>query len=83
MSGTAQELIAAMPEKVWSIEASKSEIDSYIKAYKTSNIKAVQGGAELRLLSENPPAPNAVLETPTMEDVFLYYFGETAGEADD
>lgn len=83
MSGTTQELIAAMPEKVWSVEVPKTEIDSYLKAYKTSNIKAVQGGAELRLLSENPPTPNAVLETPTMEDVFLYYFGETAGEADD
>lgn len=79
MSGTSQELIAAMPEKVWSLEVPRAEIDSYIKAYKTSNIKTIHGDAKLRILSAEQPAGNAVLETLTLEDVFLYYFGESAG----
>lgn len=83
MSGTADELIAAMPEKVWRVETPRAGITSYIKTYKVSNIKTVNAGAELRLLSKDKPAPDAVLETPTMEDVFLYYFGEKAGGTDD
>lgn len=78
MSGTSQEIIAAMPERVWSLETPRAGIDSYLKKYKTSNVKTVNGGVKLRLLSAEQPAGNAVLETPTLEDVFLYYFGENA-----
>lgn len=41
------------------------------------NIKNVQRKTQLRILSED-----AVLETATLEDVFLHYFGERAGEGD-
>lgn len=46
------------------------------------NIKNVQGKTELRILSEEKPSEDAVLETATLEDVFLHYFGERAGEGD-
>lgn len=83
MSGSSEELTSAMPEQVWSVEVEKQEIDAYLKAYKTSNVKTISGGAQLRILSGEKPAENAVLETATMEDVFLYYFGEKAGGDDD
>lgn len=81
-SGTSEELIASMPEKIWTFTASKSEIDGYLKTYKVSNIKNVPGGAELRVLSFDCPHPEAAVETATLEDVFLYYFGEKAGAND-
>lgn len=76
MSGTAEKLISSMPEKVWSCEIQKTKIDSYMKAYKVSNVKTVQGGVKLRILSVKQPTENAVLEIASLEDVFLYYFGE-------
>lgn len=82
VSGTTEELTAGMPEKVWNVCVPKTEISSYTRAYKVSNVKTVQGGAQLRLLSPDRPAEDAVLEAATLEDVFLHYFGERAGEED-
>lgn len=79
-SGTSEKLIAAMPEKVWSVNISKQAIDFYMKNYKVSNVKTVPEGAELRILSLEKPSENAVLENTTLEDLFLNYFGEEAGE---
>lgn len=82
-SGTSQELIAAMSGQVWSVKADKNEISSYLKTYKVSNIKTVSEGAVLRIISSKKPAEHAVLEHATLEDLFLDYFGERAGESDD
>lgn len=81
-SGTSQELLAAMPAQVWSIDVSKKEITSYMKAYQLSNIKTIPGGASLRIISSNKPGEHAVLENATLEDLFLLYFGEGAGGID-
>ena len=48
-----------------------------------SNVKTIPGGAELRIISRKQPAENAIQVDATLEDVFLYYFGERAGEDDD
>lgn len=82
-SGTSKELIAAMSGQVWSVKADKNEISSYLKTYKVSNIKTVSEGAVLRIISSKKPAEHAVLEHATLEDLFLDYFGERAGESDD
>lgn len=82
MSGTAEEIVASMPEKVWTFTVSKAQIDAYLKAYKVANVKTVPGGAELRVLSPVRPNSSAVEAEPNLEDAFLYHFGESAGEDD-
>ena len=82
-SGTAQELIDAMQEQVWRVETAREEAASYMKAYKVSNVKTIPGGVSLRVISSEKPAGYAVSETATLEDLFLNYFGERAGETDD
>ena len=82
MTGTAEEIIASMPEQVWSVCVPKAQIDSYLKSYKVANVKTVPGGAELRILSELRPEAEAIQVEATLEDVFLYYFGESAGDDD-
>lgn len=82
MEGTAEKLISSMQEQVWSVSVPKEDVGSYMKAYKVANVKNVQNGVELRILSARKPADHAVLETAVLEDVFLYYFGERAGEED-
>ena len=82
VSGTAQELAASMPERVWVCQVPKGRIDAYLKALKVSNVKTTPEGAELRIVSVEQPTDNAVQVVPTLEDVFLSYFGQRGGEAD-
>lgn len=81
-SGSAEEIISSMPESVWLLWVNKSKVDLYLKKYKVSNIKAEHDGVELRILSKQKPAVEAIETEATLEDVFLYYFGEKAGESD-
>lgn len=80
VSGTAQELIASMPEQVWACQVPKTRIDAYLKALKVSNVKTTPEGAELRIVSAEQPTDDAVRVQPTLEDVFLCYFGQRGGE---
>ena len=82
ISGTAKGLIDSMPEPVWSCTVPKSRIDSCLKAYKVANVKTIPGGAELRIVSKGRPAEDAVRVEPTLEDVFLCYFGERTDDSD-
>jgi len=83
ISGTADEIISTMPDKVWRCTVPKGKINAYLKNYKVANVKTVHDGAELRIVATDPPAENAAEEMPTLEDVFLYYFGERAGGRND
>ena len=60
----------------------KSKVSSFMKKYKVSNIRSEPYGAQLRIISGEKPLPDAVEEEASLEDVFLYYFGEKAGEND-
>ena len=83
ISGTSEDIIDSMPESVWISRVSKNSIDYCLKKFKVSNVKTIPGGAELRIISRKQPAENAIQVDATLEDVFLYYFGERAGEDDD
>lgn len=82
-SGTAEDLLAAMPEDVWSITVPREAAGNYLKSFKVSNVRSVPGGTQLRVLSALQPSPEAVLEDATLEDLFLSYFGEKAGDSHD
>lgn len=78
--GTSEELIYSMKENVWRCNVEKAQVPAIQKAYKVSNIKSEAHGAELRIISKDKPFADAVQENPNLEDVFLYYFGEKAGD---
>ena len=82
LKGTAEELIDSMEETVWKCFAEKPMVPALLKKYKVSNMKSEPHGAELRIISKERPLPDAVPEEAALEDVFLYYFGEKAGESD-
>lgn len=79
--GTADELICSMKEHVWKCFADRAAVPMLMKKYKISNVKAEAHGAELRIISSEKPLPDAVITEPGLEDVFLYYFGETGGDS--
>lgn len=78
--GTSWELTDLMSESVWKCCVPKKQAAQLMKEYKISNMKSGANEIELRIISENKPTSNAVLEESNLEDVFLYYFGEKAGE---
>lgn len=82
LSGTPEQLLASMNERVWSVTVADGGVEKYIKTYKVANVKTVHGGAKLRVLSKQPPCADAVEEALTLEDIFLYYFGGKVGEED-
>lgn len=79
-TGTAEQIVSSMDVSVWTCTASKEQVNDYMKKYKVGNVKTVSGGAELRILSKLPPSENAVKEEVSLEDAFLLYFGEKAGD---
>ena len=81
-TGTSEELTSGMEEGVWSCTVPSDKVNQYMQKYPVGNVKHVSGGVELRLLSKTPPSENAVREEATLEDVFLLYFGEKAGDED-
>ena len=82
-SGTQEEILNEVPIRVWRLDVRKSEVEHWQAMYKVANLKTMPQGAELRILSEQCPDTNAKEEELTLEDVFLYYFGEKAGNNDD
>lgn len=79
-TGTSEQIISSMDMSVWHCTVPKKELNHYMKKYLTGNIRTVSGGVELRVLSKTPPTENAVQEAATLEDAFLLYFGEKAGD---
>ena len=82
-TGTSDKLISSMDESVWHCTVSKQDEAHYLKKYPVSNVKTVSKGVELRILSKIPPVENAVRQEAALEDAFLLYFGEKAGDKDD
>lgn len=78
--GTTQELLSRAPTKVWTCTVSREEGGRLLHQYAASNVKTLPQGTQLRILSHVPPTPDAIEEDMTLEDLFLHYFGESAGE---
>ncbi len=81
--GTLDEITNTMPEKVWQCPVPQQEVSSITKRYKVSNIKTDRHSVDLRVISAEKPCETAVCVSPSLEDVFLYYFGEKAGDDND
>ena len=81
--GTLDEIIDSMPERVWTCFVRPQEVSAITKRYKVSNMKSEHGGVDLRIISAEKPYESAVFACPSLEDVFLYYFGEKVGDDND
>lgn len=80
--GTSQQLLAAAPTQVWTCTVPRAQADQLLHEYPVVNLKTLPQGVQLRVLSQTPPTPEAHPAEMTLEDLFLHYFGETAGETD-
>lgn len=78
--GDLDHMLASMQENVYACEVLQAEATKMMKQFKVSNMKAERGMVELRIIADQPPIHGASVVELTLEDVFLYYFGEKGGE---
>ena len=80
--GTSQQLLAAATTQVWTCTVPRAQADQLLHQYPVVNLKTLPQGVQLRVLSQTPTTPEAHPAEMSLEDLFLHYFGETAGETD-
>ena len=73
------DLLRKIEGQVWSVLAREDEVQSLQEIYRVTNILKNDDGVSLRILSESTPAENAKQVTPTLEDYYLYVFGNELG----
>ena len=75
---TTEALLRSVEGMVWSVTVPQREADRVKARYDVSNIAQRADGLALRIVSAEKPFENAQPEQPTLEDVFLHYFGREA-----
>lgn len=70
------ELLTEIEGKVWSVTVDTEKELALTQKFPCSNIMHTDGKSVVRLLSEYQPCPEAAPQSPNMEDMYLYYFGQ-------
>lgn len=73
------ELTKKIEGKVWNVPCLESEIQSMQNMFRVTNIARDEesGNVSLRVLSDEKPSEDSKIVTPTLEDYYLYIFGDT------
>ena len=71
------ELIKKIEGKVWTFSCFPDQLDKWINRFSVSNASIINGKYVLKIVSDQKPVDEAVNIQPNLEDVYLYYFGET------
>lgn len=64
--------------KVWEILIDNREVPKYSRNFSVVNLHHENNMVRLRIVSDTAPAADAVTVEPSLEDLFLYHFGEDA-----
>lgn len=64
--------------KVWEIFVSGKEISEYSRRFSVVNLRHENNMVRLRIVNETAPSIDAYAVEPSLEDLFLYHFGEEA-----
>ena len=67
-----------MEDKVWSVSCTQREVADFQAKYQIGNMTRTSNGVNLRIVADQQPTPQAHAVAPTLEDLYLYYFGEEA-----
>ena len=73
----AHELANKIDGKVWEIACKSEEVAQLQQTYRVINIAQTETGVTLRVLSDATPEGDAKTVAPTLEDYYLWVFGES------
>ncbi|MCI9440135.1 MAG: ABC transporter ATP-binding protein [Ruminococcus sp.] len=76
--GSAREVTDSVKGKVWEYLADQEEAARINAAFAVSNLRNEGDKVYLRIVSDNCPCEGASSAQPRLEDVYMYYFEETA-----
>lgn len=74
--GSMQSILSLAEGKVWHCKVSESELIDLQSRYTVANILREHSELVVRVISEEKPVAEAILQVPNLEDVFLYFFDE-------
>lgn len=74
------ELVKTIDGKVWLVSCAESEVQTMQDKFRVTNIARDEetSAVILRVLSEIQPTENSRIASPTLEDYYLYVFGESS-----
>lgn len=64
--------------KVWELLVDEKEAAEYVSRFSVVNLHHENGKVRLRMIHETAPTADAMIVPPSLEDLFLYHFGEEA-----
>ena len=64
--------------KVWELLVDEKEAAEYVSRFSVVNLHHENGKVRLRMIHETAPTADAMIVPPSLEDLFLYHFGEGA-----
>lgn len=77
-----ENLLETMRGEVWNCLVGEQEAEKLQEHYLVTNMKTEENRLLLRVLGKEQPCPQAVLTDPTLEDLFMNYFGEVLEDED-
>jgi len=79
-SATPHELVRKIEGKVWMVPCAEAEVQSMQEKFRVTNITRDEHTNEvlLRILADEMPTPVSKNTAPTLEDYYLYVFGDVA-----
>ena len=80
--GTVSQLVSEISGKVWECEVTEYEANKLEETFLVSNRRQDGQHIVMRIVSEQAPIPKASLVSPTLEDLYLYYFREEMQDED-
>jgi hypothetical protein len=67
-----------MQGSVWKATLTQQQLAELTSHFKVSGLSYQSDGIVARILAKEQPVPQAVPETPRLEDVYMHYFDEEA-----
>ena len=80
--GTVNQLVSEISDKVWECEVTECEANKLEETFLVSTRRQDGQHIVMRIVSEQAPNLNASLVSPTLEDLYLYYFREEMQDED-
>ena len=80
--GTVNQLVSEISDKVWECEVTEYEANKLEETFLVSNRRQDGQHIVIRIVSEQAPISKASLVSPTLEDLYLYYFREEMQDED-
>lgn len=74
--GTPSELVSELNGQVWTLDIFPEQLKDYQNHFTICNIALEGNTRHIRLIAASKPHPEALQADPTLEDLYLFYYGE-------